>query len=252
MENILDKILHYSLYINWVNLFIFIMFFLVLWNWITYFTNFHKRANGIIEHYIRILLPIPFWVVFFIYNFNFLSPLDFYNNENSLTKEIIIDNNTSKDLKLQFIALNTDLNNNEKRHLFNNFENYLSKNYTINKNKRETITFEIDNSKYRNLQIIKIDEDDNLFLYGKTFAINNTKLLIFGDEFGKVPIKPIKFNNSYFYKLFIINFMAILSIWYYYFLAFMKKNKKIFMILASIITLISLSSIFFNVRLLLE
>jgi hypothetical protein len=248
MENIISEIKFYSQFINWVNLFIFLMFFVVLWNWITYFTNFHKRANGIIEHYLRIFIPLPFWIVFLIYNFNFLSPVNFYSDEITFTKQIIIDNNTNSELKLQFVALNKE----NSKYLFNNFDNYLSKNFKIPKNKRETITFEVNNEIYNKLQIISIDKNEDIFLYGKTFELNNTNLLIYGDEFGKYPIKPLKISHSYYYKILIINFLAIISIWYYYFWAFMRKNKKIFLILSTIVSAITLSSIFFVIRLLLQ
>lgn len=248
MENIISEIKYYAQFINWVNLFIFLMFFVVLWNWITYFTNFHKRANGVIEHYLRILLPLPFWIVFLIYNFNFLSPINFYSDEVTFTKQIIIDNNTNSELKLQFITLNKE----NRKYLFNNFDNYLSKNFKIPINKRETINFEVNNHIFNKLQIVSIDKNEDMFLYGKTFELNNTKLLIYGDEFGKHPIKPFKISNSYYFKLLIINFLAIISIWYYYFWAFMRKNKKIFLILSSIVSAITLSSIFFTIRLLLQ
>ncbi len=223
------------------------MVLLTFWNWVTLLTNFHKRANGIIEHYLRLLLPIPFWVIFLIYSINFLSPINFYPSDNNVKKEIIIDNNTNSELNVKFIGVKYKTG----YYLTNSFDNYLSEIFTLSKNEKRTILFDIDTSIIKTIMVTKVDNSDLIFQYGKGFKVNNTKLLLFGDEFEKSPVKAIKIRTGYYYKLILIYTLAIFASWYYYFWAFMKKNKKIFLILSIITSTISIAGLFFSIRFLL-
>jgi hypothetical protein len=223
------------------------MILLTFWNWVTLLTNFHKRANGIIEHYLRLLLPIPFWVIFLIYSINFLSPINFYPSDNNVKKEIIIDNNTNSELNVKFIGVKYKTG----YYLTNSFDNYLSEIFTLSKNEKRTILFDIDTSIIKTIMVTKVDNSDLIFQYSKGFKVNNTKLLLFGDEFEKSPVKAIKIRTGYYYKLILIYTLAIFASWYYYFWAFMKKNKKIFLILSIITSTISIAGLFFSIRFLL-
>jgi len=247
MENIINQIIYYSNFINWINLVLLYMLLLTFWNWVTLLTNFHKRANGAIEHYLRLLLPIPFWIIFLIYSVNFLSPINFYSSYNYIEKEIIIDNNTKSELNLKFIGLKYKTG----YFLTTGFENYLSEVYTLAKNEKRTIIFDIDTTIINKVVIAKVDNSDVIFQYGKGFEVNNTKLLLFGDEFDKTPNKPIVIRKGYYYKLILIYIIAIFASWYYYFWAFMKVNKKKFLILSITTSVISLTGLFFSIRFLI-
>lgn len=247
MENIINQILYYSKFINWINLVLLYMVLLTFWNWVTLITNFHKRANGAIEHYLRLLLPIPFWIIFLIYSVNFLSPINFYPIDSQIEKEIIINNNTKSELNVKFIGLKYKTGH----YLTTGFENYMSEVYTLSKNEKRTITFNIDTTIINKIIVTKVDDSDNIFQYGKGFGVNNTKLLLFGDEFDKTPNKPIKIRKGYYYKLILMYLIAIFASWYYYFWAFMKINKKKFFILSIIVSAISITGLFFSIRFLI-
>lgn len=246
MEEYLKIISEYASYVDWVNLILLYTSILFFWNWVTLITNFHKRSNSAIEYFIRNLSVFPFWIIFLIYTFNFLSPINYYSLNNTFKKEIFIENNTGKSLELNFYGKG----DNEYYSLFNNWENYLDNDFEFEKNSKNKIVFNIDTSIIKYLYITKNDEISS-FNYSNVFEINNTKLIVFADEFSKNPTKPIEVDNSYYYKLLLIFILSLLGSWYYYFLAFMKRNKKIFLIISISVSFVSLTTIFFILRILI-
>lgn len=245
MNDYIEIILKYTSYIDWINLLLLFVSIIFFWNWITYLTNFHKRSNSLFEYFIRNLMTIPFWIVFLIYIINFLSPINYYSFKDKFTKEIYIENNTKNEVDLEFYGKG----DNEYFRLYNNFENYINPTFTIDKKTSDFIKFDIDTSMIKYLYVVKKDES-NIFNYSHVYELNNTKLVIYTDEFSKNPSKPIEVDNSYLYKIILISFFGLIGSWYYYFLAFMKENKRKFLILSIIASLFSITALFFSIRLL--
>ncbi len=235
MTEYLNLIYKYLSYIDWVNLTLLYSIILIFWNWFTLISNFHARANSAFEFYLRHLTIIPFWIIFIIYLFNFTSPINFNSLTKTFPKEIIIENNLKNDLELNFYGKGKK----GYYQLFNNYENYLNPVFSFDKKTKNKLTFEIDTSLIKYIYVTK--NIDNLnFSYTQAFEVNNTKLILYGDEFVKNPSRKVDLDYSYYYKLMLIFLLAVTSSWYYYFLSFMKKNKKLFMIIS-----ISISSIVF-------
>lgn len=235
MELLDPYIIYQGYQIHWINSILIGSFVIYFVLWLTLLTGFHKRANSFLEHYLRFLIVVPFWLLFVLNTIEFIVPnFSTIYLKQPISKKIDIINNSADEAGVSFWLENkADLT-------WKRIEpgiGWLSLDlFSVEKGKYKTAEIVLDTSKYSGVLIeYNIPSSDRT--YGIKLRANDVPVKIFTDELKDEILLDLDRNFTYeYYKMLIFGF-AIIFLWYHYGLIMRRKRRRRFLIFGGLLTL---------------
>ena len=237
-DQILDKILFYSKYINWLNLIYFLTFIIYFLFWLTRLTRWHWRSNSFTEYIFRILIVIPFWVVFVMNSFSMLG-LYFENTDDEpyviQNIKIVNQSELTKKYSIYLPLENTWIQQYEKGSFL------IDPSISVMSSESKVFSFALDTSISKSFLIKEIGSADSLeMLNGKYFRITGVDKIIYSNNLSKGKVSKRITEKRGNEELMILLVIAIMGSWYYRFVVVKPREKKQAMIFGISISLVNI------------
>jgi len=233
MTEYYDQYKYLLSYINWINLIYVITIIAYTYYWGTILLKKRIHANNFIGHYLRFIIVLPFWILFFInigkVNLEFIYK-DFFNLP---TKSFTIDNNL--DQQTQYYIIRKKNKNNKWAIQYDINTPFSKPIINIKPGERKTIQFNDKNNVFSYSALILKTPSDSVF-----------HLTAYKDLFvpGIVFAKDIKIKNSprpiidfsFEFEFIFILLIGVYASWYYLFKMRQTYSKIIVVIISTLIT----------------
>jgi len=236
--------MHYE---NAIILFTFLVYVL---SWALLIGKIRRNALSLLELILKTLAYIPFWLGFiFIFLSTTVPQVDELLHQINSTQKIILNNDTQDDVEYYFYL--RDSKNKEWEYAFPLGKPLLSNKISLERQEKFELYFRAD----ERFNALRIEMKGNSYpedkVLAKAFKMPATPIKLFTTDFEKSFSKPISINNSERWRHLIIYLLAIFGVWYHPVTANRKKTKIALYSFAGIITAISLTMLFFTLKLLL-
>lgn len=234
---ILQKLIYYSKFVDWVNLIYLFTFLIYILFWLTFFSRWHWRSNSFFEYIFRIIAVIPFWLLFLFHGFSFFKPVFIdHDSEPYVKQSIKLINNSDADKNYSVYQI-------KDGKFLQSYEHssfYLDPEITVLKEDGSAkFTFAFDTSISKSFLIKEIGKVDSLKqLTGKYFQITGVEKIIYTNNLSEGKVQNRQVFKTYQIELFVTFVIAFLGSWYYIFVVVkpsMKKRAAIFGVITTLI-----------------
>ncbi|MDC1068245.1 hypothetical protein OAQ99_03695 [Candidatus Kapabacteria bacterium] len=221
--------------INWELSIIVGSFMVYFIYWITSLTGFHKKANSFFEHYFRLILIVPFWLLLIVYTFDITVPniaLEYITP--TIEKKVEIENNLDSKSEFSFFLKHKDSNN--WRHINDGLGLFSMDMFYVEANANKEARILIDTSKYDSFLISYYPSNSDL-QYGLKLRANDVPVKIFTKELQDEVLLDFEKDFETEIKKGVVFLLAIFFLWYHYGLLVRRVHRRIFMIVGLLFSL---------------